>query len=120
VRWAWATLWLAYAALIFHLSSQPAPDLPILRVPWGDKWVHLGEFFLFGLLTFKTFEPRSPRAWALGFVVALAYAASDEIHQLYVPTRTASLLDWGTDALGIFAGALVYRWLSRGRRAPSR
>lgn len=32
--------------------------------------------------------------------VVLGYAAIDEVHQLFVPGRSASILDWLADALG--------------------
>jgi VanZ family protein len=46
-------------------------------------------------------------------VGGLLYAVSDELHQLFVPGREATLLDLGFDALGI----LILLLLVRGREA---
>ena len=46
-------------------------------------------------------------------LIGLAYAASDEIHQYFVPGRSSDAGDWLADALGVGAGCLlVYRVLS--------
>jgi VanZ family protein len=47
---------------------------------------------------------RPTYAWLLAGLVALAYAGSDEWHQLFVPGRHGSFRDVAIDALGI-AGA---------------
>jgi VanZ family protein len=113
-RWTWGTLWVAYAILIFYLSSQPFPEAsPIMQIPFGDKWTHLVEYMLFGWLTLKALEPKTRRDWVLALALALVYAASDEVHQIFVPTRSASLLDWSADGIGIGVSALVYGWLAR-------
>src|SRR5574341_927987 len=97
-RWVWGALWVAYAVLIFYLSSQPFPEeSPIMKIPFGDKWTHMAEYLIFGWLTLKVFEPRKYASWSLVLLVALSYAASDEVHQLFVETRSASVLDWIAD-----------------------
>lgn len=61
-------------------------------------------------------------AWAarrtgtpLGIALAagIAYAASDEWHQSWVPGRSSDVGDWIADALGVGAGS----WFA-GRRTP--
>ena len=36
------------------------------------------------------------------------YAATDEIHQYFVPGRSARLFDVGIDSLGVMTGILIY------------
>lgn len=66
---------------------------------------HVANYFVLGFLLFRAFrggskELRIPR-WALSsFFVLVLYAASDELHQSFVSTRTASLHDVGIDMLG--------------------
>jgi len=113
-RWVWGALWVAYAALIFYLSSQALPDEESLlkNIPFGDKGAHAGEYLIFGLLTFLTFRPRTGSRWVFGLFIALGYAASDEIHQAFVPMRDPSFFDWTADAVGILASAPGYSWIS--------
>ncbi len=49
-------------------------------------------------------------AYPLGGGFAALYAASDEVHQLFVPGRSGQFTDWLIDCLGALAG-LVLVWL---------
>jgi VanZ family protein len=86
------------------------------------KLGHLTEYFILGILLFRAFRSSSRelliRRWAFSsFLVAVLYAATDEFHQSFVSTRTASLFDVGMDALGsILAQGMSALWhLSRQR-----
>ncbi len=119
---AWA-LTLGWMGLIFWLSSLP--DLPGPEGELGDaalkKLGHLVEYgILSGLLWWAlrvSFRLRPPRLYTTALLLSLLYAASDEVHQAFVPGRTASPFDLGIDALGILAvlGAI---WMI-GRSLPS-
>lgn len=107
-RLPWGVALLLYAGLIFWLSSRPFPEGPVLfAFPHSDKLWHFLEYLLFGLLAWKALRPEDGRGLALALVLTLSYAGSDELHQLSVPTRTASLLDWVVDSLGVIGGLLL-------------
>jgi VanZ family protein len=80
------------------------------------KLGHAAEYFVLGLLLFRAFrggsnELRIPR-WVLSsFIVLVFYAASDEFHQSFVSTRTASLYDVGIDILGGIIALGLSAWL---------
>jgi VanZ family protein len=112
---------LAYAALIFFLSS-------ISRYPEGlpsffglDKIVHFIEYFFFGVLYYRWISS-SDRFFTRGRVLAVTvfigvlYALTDEWHQSFVPGRNASLWDWLFDSLGVLAASITYPNLWRGGR----
>jgi VanZ family protein len=109
-----ARLWLPvllWAAVIFALSSIPSLstglgfwDL-VLR-----KLAHGAEFALLSALTVRWLG-RVP----LAFVAASAYAATDELHQAFVPGRAASPVDWAIDTGGAAIGIGLYL-LARRRR----
>jgi VanZ family protein len=84
------------------------------------KFGHVIEYFVLGLLLFRAFRGGSNESfnwrWPLSaLTVVVLWAASDEFHQFFIPTRTASGVDVGIDtAGGMFAqvvGALrhLYR-----------
>ncbi len=103
---AWAAT-LAYAALIFWLSSQPNP-LPALTERFWDKAVHFAEYGALGallLVALRESRVAPLRAAVLAALVASLYAASDEVHQSFVPERDADVRDWLADTLGGAAGA---------------
>ncbi len=94
---------LCFAGLIFYLSSistfPGAPDI-------SDKAVHLAEYSVFALLHWRALAKK--RFWTVErsrtmtvFWVGAAYAASDEIHQMFVPGRNPSVYDWIADVTGI-------------------
>jgi VanZ family protein len=43
--------------------------------------------------------------------LAMLYSTSDEIHQLFTPGRTSSIIDVGIDAIGSFIGLALWRWI---------
>jgi VanZ family protein len=51
------------------------------------------------------------------FVVAAAFAASDEFHQSFVPSRTASAHDVMLDCIGAFV-AVLFCWMFARARSP--
>nr|MBA3429127.1 VanZ family protein [Actinomycetota bacterium] len=49
------------------------------------------------------------------FLLGVAYAVSDEVHQHFVPSRRAAPLDVLIDSLGVGLGILAWRRLARHR-----
>src|SRR5258706_6441264 len=69
------------------------------------KSLHVLEYAFLYFLTYRgmknTYPKTSPSVWAIwSFVVVIGYAASDEIHQLFVPTREGRLRDVIIDSAG--------------------
>jgi VanZ family protein len=66
---------------------------------------HVVEYFVLGLLLLRTFRGGSTSSWNwrwpfFAMIVVVLWAACDEFHQSFVPTRTASAVDVGIDAAG--------------------
>lgn len=114
-RWWPVVLWMA---LIFVASSiptrLPTPGLQGFR--WDDKLQHAVAYAILAALAWRAFEDKRPRWWLVcaSIIFAVAYAAFDECHQAFVPTRECSLSDWSTDAFGAAAAALVLDFLKKG------
>lgn len=114
---------LAWAAWIFYLSSLTNPPVPSWILPEGsDKVLHGWEYGLLGLLCYRAFR-RAAGPWAaaralgLAVVSATLYGLSDELHQAFVPERTADLFDLLADGIGAAAGACGLCWFE-GRSQP--
>lgn len=117
VVWRWGLL-VGYAACIFTLSAIPGHSLPAVRV--SDKLIHVGEYGLLGVLLCRalggvTAWPRTRIAF-LSALAAILYGASDELHQLFVPQRSAELADVVANSLG--ATLAVWGWLKAATRWP--
>jgi VanZ family protein len=99
-RWAPVVLW---AGLIFTLSA--IPSLSTGLGTWDlvlRKAAHLGEYAVLGALLW-----RALRSAPLALLAGSAYAATDEVHQLFVSGRQGSAIDWAIDTIGVAAGVLV-------------
>ena len=72
--------------------------------PW-DKLVHATFFFVFALLLLRFLGLRL--LWVV--VIALLIGAADEIHQLFLPGRSAGWDDWFADMTGVLLCALVFK-----------
>lgn len=118
LRWAFA---LAYMAGI-HLWTATGGRNPTSTLPVGvDKIIHLCEFGLLAWLLWRPWRETLPR-WAEGktaaFVLLLTAlnGATDELHQLYLPLRTAT---WGDLAADIAGGGVAVWWrLHREKARP--
>lgn len=108
----------AWAALIFYLSSLPNPPGQPSE-EWVSYAAHLTEYAVLGLLLARWLGGQFPGlgrwAAAAAWVACAAYGVSDEVHQAFVPGRDATPVDWLFDALGAFAGVSVWLAWSRAR-----
>lgn len=105
-RWGPVVVW---AAVIFAFSS--VPSLSSGLGTWDlvlRKAAHVVEFAVLGALLARAL-PSLRSAIVLGSL----YALTDEVHQVFVPGRVGSPLDWGLDTAGVVAGALAWARLAR-------
>lgn len=98
---AWMAVIFAFSAL--HGSGHLAAAEVVLR-----KLAHVGEYLVLAALLVRALR-RSGVAAALPLAIAaaLAYAASDEWHQSFVPGRTATPRDVAIDGIGIALAVIV-------------
>ena len=107
----WAPLYL-YAAIIFYVSGIPKP-LPHISIPNFDKFLHIIEYAIFGILAARAFKNSSKEILQKNFkmlaiLAAVAYGASDEFHQLFVSCRYCDVFDLAADLIGGIIGAIFY------------
>jgi VanZ family protein len=98
--WAPVVVW---AVVIFVFSSIPslATDLGL----WDTvlrKCAHTAEYAVLAVLLFRAVERDVP-----AFLMGLAYAVTDELHQELVRGRHASPFDVAMDAAGLSLGLLL-------------
>jgi VanZ family protein len=126
--WAWGPV-LLWAALIFVLSSLPGSAYPHTDLPNADKLVHFALYGTLGALCARALllaqrsaaariagqHPsmgiaRGHRVRAVAGVATLLttlYGVTDELHQLFVPGRSADWKDAVADAVGGLIGAAL-------------
>ncbi len=76
------------------------------------KLAHFSVYMLLGLFSYAAVLLSTEKLrckWLLAIVICVSYAAVDEIHQLFVPGRTAKVTDVLIDAAGSIVGMLFLR-----------
>ncbi len=80
------------------------------------KVAHFTEFAVLGgclttnvrdFYAMKGISLGSVRVWFMSWMLGTAYAASDEIHQYFVPERACQLLDVCIDSAGVAVGSMI-------------
>jgi VanZ family protein len=110
-----------FALLIFFVSAQSHPPGASLA---PDYVAHFLEYGLFSLtlvwaLTSGLKKRLTGRRALIAWLLALTYAATDELHQRFIPHRHSSLKDVVVDVVGAGIFILLVFLFSRYRkRAP--
>ncbi len=110
--WGPVVLW---AGLIFIVSGIPSLSSGlglwdfVLR-----KIAHMVEFGFLAVLVIRALTKTvqnwpAVRLLGVGAAASFLYAISDEVHQYFVPGRTASFGDVLIDGCGIMLAILIYR-----------
>ncbi len=107
---------IGWMATLFYLSHQTVLDAPapFMHV---DKLYHASAYGLLGGLLLLSMQPKaagySSRQVLLSVTIASIYGISDEIHQSFIPGRSADSLDWLADTAGALMVCLLIAGLSR-------
>lgn len=100
-----------------HLSAETVNTIVVCV----RKFAHLTEYAVLAWLFWRLLRPRSPteiRRWqwsraGVALLLAALYAATDEFHQTFVPSRQGSVWDVLLDTVGAAAGLGVVYLLCR-------
>jgi glycopeptide antibiotics resistance protein len=109
--------WLLLTVLL--LVPNPAELVGLSAVPifpWGKFGIHLSFFAVLGFLANATRWPKRP-SWSLTAFL-IVYGITTESLQLFVPHRTARVMDAIENILGIVVGSVIY-WLLLRLTQPS-
>jgi len=104
-----------YWIILFGATTLPAASMPSFGVV--DKVNHLLAYFILAILLFLTllFQQKVPlslnKAAAYALIICSLYGMLDEVHQIFIPGRSAEFLDFLADACGALLGVLVMNYL---------
>jgi VanZ family protein len=107
--WMWL---IGLCMLIFWQSSGPLP-VQTPSLPGLDKLAHAVIYALLAYLAARAFATLAllnhPRVLPVAAALfAGLYGLSDEVHQAFVPGRSADIWDLAADVAGAIAGAIIY------------
>ncbi|QTA89594.1 VanZ family protein [Desulfonema magnum] len=114
ILFRWALVFI-YCFLIYiqssHSSAISDPGIPHI-----DKLLHFLAYALLGVLFFRAFstmrfKDRINLLMILSILSSICYGISDEIHQHYVSSRSADIMDVLADTFGSICGVFFYELL---------
>jgi VanZ family protein len=129
---AWMSLIFLFSTDLFSATNTTSLLQPILSSLLPDvtsdqietihlitrKLGHWGEYFILAILCIRALYIELPgqsqiRRAASAIAITTLYAASDEWHQSFVPSRSASIVDVLIDCVGAMCGAFWFEWHRR-------
>jgi len=97
---------LTILAGVLHLSEEQAAVVNLVF----RKSVHLSAFGVLAILFYKSFEKRR---FLLAWLCTTIYAATDELHQAFLPDRTGAVVDVGIDSIGALLALFLVKILKQ-------
>lgn len=106
-----------YCAAIYWLSSMPLTHPPSYPFPGFDKLTHIGLYGGLAMLVCRFAAGDLKRSPISAMLIAAAfttlYGFSDEIHQFFVPERSADPADFAADIAGALVAVVLWYLLMR-------
>jgi VanZ family protein len=135
LAWSAVVLWMAVIFAFSHQTSEASSQLSMglteriigLFFPGADaaflaqseavlrSVAHGITFFILALLVswaFTEIQVQDIRNAILTFLVCALYAASDELHQAFVPGRAGQWIDFLIDMIGVLVAITLYQIIS--------
>ncbi len=116
-------VWMSTETFSFQATSSVTKEILIFLYPdipyeslnsihqFIRKAAHVTEYFILSLLLLRAFHGssfrRTRRQSLLTLLIVVLWAAGDELHQAFVPERTASVIDVMIDTGGALLGLVV-------------
>ncbi len=91
-----------WALIIFSISSLPHEEKEKGLKYGMDKVIHFSIYSYLGYLSSKVFG-------VYGAVGAAMFAVADEMHQMVIPGREASIIDLLANLSGVGFGYLIFK-----------
>jgi VanZ family protein len=110
-------LWLftiSYMGIIFYVSSLKSHLLPNLT-GGVDKAIHVIAYSLLAYMSYFSLRKSGAvrHAFLVSFIFTVIYGFTDELHQLFIPGRIASIGDLIADSFGALSGCLLAEAVNR-------
>lgn len=114
-KWLAVVMTILIVIEIFYFST-----LQISTGTKGNDWLaktyHFTVFFLlsfFILIAIKGKEKTKLKYILITITFSIVYAMLDELHQIFVPLRDASIKDILTDTLGILSSMSIHLYMNK-------
>lgn len=114
-------IWLPLGVYCLLILIQSALPLPVFTLRHADKVAHFAAYAILGILLFRGLTSLSKKNSPVVMVLTAVFLSaliglSDEIIQIFVPTRSIDREDFFFDVLGSLSGIIVYLIVLRQKR----
>lgn len=105
--------WLPPIIYCFLILAQSTLDFPVTKLQSFDKLLHFSVYFLLGILIFRAFSTISKSIHIIFIVLMSVFVSaliglSDEMFQIFAPSRTIDRIDVLYDISGSTCGIIVF------------
>ena len=106
---------LVWTFIIFYICLSPSEEIPktkIFEIPYFDKIVHFGIYFVFSLIFTIILESKKKNhqnIYIFNVSMTILFGGLIEILQHYLPIeRSADFYDFMADLFGTIAAVVIY------------
>ena len=102
-------LWLAIICYALFIPSGDLPIKPFLKIPYFDKMVHFGLFFVFCLLLLRPFKRLQLKYFLLAPLISIILSALLEFSQHVLSnSRSSDIKDFIANSMGVIAAVVFF------------
>lgn len=93
-----------------HLTENEKEEIIQKIEPFIRKLAHYAVYIIGGILIYSfmnTFSMTMKRSFLFSQIIGTGYAITDELHQYFIPGRSAQISDILLDAFGVLTGIIM-------------
>jgi VanZ family protein len=110
-------IWLAIICYGLFIPTSSLPKKPFLIIPYFDKVVHFGLFFILCLLLFQPFKKLQTNHFVYAPLISIILSAVLEITQHIIsPSRSSNFYDFLANTAGILASTVFFYFFISGKK----
>lgn len=110
-------IWLLLMCYGLYLPAEGLPKMSFFNIPYFDKIVHFGLFFIFCLLLFKPLKKLKFNNLLIAPGISLLMAGFFEItQQIFTASRSSNIYDFLANITGILASLILYYFFISGKK----
>lgn len=110
-------LWLAIICYALFIPAEDLPMEPFLNIPYFDKMVHFGLFFVFCLFLLRPFKKLHFNYYLVAPLISISLSAGLEFTQHVLSnSRHSDVKDFIANSLGVIASVMFYYLFVSGRK----
>ena len=121
-----ATIWFIITIILLALPGDDLPHGDLFNIPYFDKYVHFGMFFILTFLfcwpfldKYQHFQPWKSTGFKIALYVILYGVAMEFVQKYFVRGRSFDVFDILFDSLGSFGGLIgIWRYPSLKKNRP--